>query len=111
MSTVLSKASRTSVGAALTEAISSSNWVSVRSSMTRASKTWVACSGVIVANTSGLRAVAIACSGVGFGGIVDVLVGMGVGNVGSGMGGCVVGGTDVLDVVVVVEGAAVDVVV
>ena len=79
--------------------------------MTRASKTSVACSGVMVANASGLRAVAIACSGVGFGGIVDVLVGMGEGNVGSGMGGCVVGGTDVLDVVVVVEGAAVDVVV
>jgi hypothetical protein len=45
------------------------------------------------------------------GGIVDVLVGMGEGNVGSGMGGCVVSGTDVLDIVVVVEGAAVDVVV
>jgi hypothetical protein len=45
------------------------------------------------------------------GGIVDVLVGMGVGNVGSGVDGCVVGGTDVLDVVVVVEGTAVDVVV
>jgi hypothetical protein len=79
--------------------------------MTRASKTWVASSGVMVANTSGLIAVSNACSGVMLGGIVDVLVGMGEGNVGSGMGGCVVSGTDVLDIVVVVEGAAVDVVV
>jgi hypothetical protein len=79
--------------------------------MTRASKTWVASSSVMVARTSGSRAISVACSSVMLGGIVDVLVGMGVGNVGSGMGGCVVGGTDVLDVVVVVEGAAVDVVV
>jgi hypothetical protein len=78
--------------------------------MTRASKTWVASSWEIVANTSGFRAVSIACSGVMLGGIVDVLVGMGEGNVGSGMGGSVVGGTDVFDVVVVVEGT-VDVVV
>ncbi len=79
--------------------------------MTRASKTWVASSWVMVAKTSGSRAIFVASSSVMLGGIVDVLVGMGVGNVGSGMGGCVVGGTDVLDVVVVVEGATVDVVV
>ena len=79
--------------------------------MTRASKTWVACSGEMVANTSGSRAIFVASSSVMLGGIVDVLVGMGVGNVGSGMDGCVVSGTDVLDVVDVVEGAAVDVVV
>ena len=79
--------------------------------MTRASKTWVASSAVMVARTSGFKAISVACSSVMLGGIVDVLVGMGVGNVGSGVGSVVVGGIDVLDDVVVVEGAAVDVVV
>lgn len=111
MSTVFSKDLRTSVGADWTDATSCSNWASDKSSTTRASKTFVASSGVIVANTSGFNATSVACSLVITGGNVDVLVGREEVDVGSGMGGCVVVGTDVLCVVVVVEGAAVDVVV
>lgn len=79
--------------------------------MTRASNTSVASSAVIVARTSGFRASTTAWSAVIWGGKVDVLVGMGTGNVGSGMGGSVVVGANVLDDVDVVEGTTVDVVV
>lgn len=111
MSTVLSKASRTPNGASCTEATSCSNWSSVSSSITRASKTWVASSSVMVANTSGLRATSCACSGVIIGGNVEVVTGRVDVDVDSGMDGSVVVGGSVLVVVVVVEGAAVDVVV
>ena len=74
--------------------------------MTRASKTWVASSSVMVANTSGC-----ACSGVIIGGNVEVVTGRVDVDVDSGMDGSVVVGGSVLVVVVVVEGATVDVVV
>jgi hypothetical protein len=108
---VFSKALRTSIGAACTDSTSCSNWVSDRSSTDRASNTWVASSSVIVANTSGLRATSVACSGVITGGKVEVVTGRVDVDVDSGMDGSVVVGTDVLDIVVVVEGTAVDVVV
>jgi tRNA(Phe) wybutosine-synthesizing methylase Tyw3 len=79
--------------------------------MTRASKTWVASSSVMVARTSGFRASSVACSSVMSGGKVEVLTGRVDVDVDSGMDGSVVVGTDVLDIVVVVEGTAVDVVV
>ena len=89
MSISFSKASRTSVGASCTAATNCSNWVSVRSSRTRASKTWVASSAVTVARTSALSATAVACS--------EVMVGRMTGRV-----VVVVGGTVVVVVLVVV---------
>ena len=78
MSISSSKDSLTSVGASWTASTSCSNWVSVRSSKTMASKTSVASSAVIVARASGFVATAVASSAVMVGrmtGIVVVVVG------------------------------------
>ena len=97
MSISSSKASRTSVGASCTAATSCSNWVSVRSSRTNASKTWVASSAVTVARTSALSATAVASAAVMVGRITGRVV--------------VVVGATVVEVVVVVGGTVVEVVV
>lgn len=69
-----SKASLTSWGASCTASTSASIWASDRSSTFNALNTWVASSGVMVANTSGLVANATASSWLMTGGITTGIV-------------------------------------